>query len=121
VRNETGTAAHLRTTREAYQPPATWQVNIPVPESCENQHLAVLGNFIRAILHGEELIAPAKEGLNSLELINGIQLASFKDRTVEIPISAAEYAAFLRDRIASSRIQKKTRPYRGAPGNYLSL
>ncbi len=121
VRNETGAAEYLRTTKEGYLPPATWRVEIPVPGESGNQHLKILVNFIRAILHGDELIAPAEEGLNSLELINGIQLASFKDRTVEFPVSAAQYAAFLRDRIAGSAPGKKPVPYRGAPGNYLTL
>lgn len=121
VRNEVGTAEYSRTTREGYLPPATWQVEIPVAADAGNQHRKILENFIRAILYGEELIAPAEEGLKSLELINGIQLSSFNDRTVEFPVSAARYAAFLRGRIASSKPAKKPVAYRGAPGNYLKL
>ncbi len=120
VRNETGTAEYLRSTREAYLPPATWRVEIPVAADAGNQHLKILQNFIRAILHGDALIAPAEEGLNSLELINGIQLASFKDRTVEFPVSSAQYAAFLRGRIAGSTLEKNPVAYHGSPGNYLA-
>jgi predicted dehydrogenase len=120
IRNEIGTADYLRSTREGYLPPATWQVEIPVAGDAGKQHLKILENFIRAILHGEELIAPAEDGLKSLELINGIQLASFKDRTVEFPVSSAQYAAFLRSRIAGSTHAKKPVAYQGAPGNYLA-
>ena len=120
VRNEVGTADYLRSTNEAYLPPATWRVEIPMAADAGNQHLKILQNFIRAILHGDALIAPAEEGLNSLELINGIQLASFKDRTVEFPVSSAQYAAFLRGRIAGSTLEKKPVPYHGSPGNYLA-
>ena len=120
VRNAVGTAEYSRTTREGYLPPATWQVDIPVTGDSGNQHQKILVNFIRAILHGEELIAPAEEGIKSLELINAMQLASFKDRTVEIPVSSARYAAFLRGRIARSSPVKKQVAYRGSPGNYLA-
>lgn len=120
ARNEIPTAEYLRTTREAYLPPATWQAEIPVSADAGNQHLKILQNFIRAILFGEPLIAPAEEGLNSLELINGMQISSFKDRTVEFPVPSAQYAAFLRGRIAGSKVKKKAVPYRGSPGNYLA-
>jgi hypothetical protein len=110
----------LRSTREGYLPPATWRVQIPVAADTGNQHLKILQNFIRAILHGEALIAPAEEGLNSLEIINGIQLSSFKDRTVELPVSSAQYAAFLRGRIAGSKSAKNPVAYHGSPGNYLA-
>ena len=121
IRNEVGTAEYLRSTREGYLPPATWQAEIPVAADAGNQHLKILENFIRAILHGEALIAPAEEGLKSLEIINAIQLASFKDRTEKIPVSSAQYAAFLRGRIAGSNpARKKPVAYHGSPGNYLA-
>jgi len=120
IRNEVGAAEYSRSTREGYLPPATWQVEIPVTRDTGNQHLKILVNFIRAILHGEELIARAEEGLKSLVIINGIQLSSFADRTVELPASSARYGAFLRDRIAESIPAKKPVPYYGSPGNYLA-
>jgi predicted dehydrogenase len=120
TRNEFGAAEYSRTTREGYLPPATWQVDIPVNADGGNQHRKILENFVRAILYGEALIAPAEEGLKSLELINGIQLSSFKDRSVGFPVSAAQYAAFLRGRIAGSKTAKKPVPYHGSPGNYLA-
>ena len=120
LRNEIGTAEYSRATREGYLPPATWRVEIPVTRDSGNQHLKILQNFIRAILHGEELIAPAEEGLNSLELINAIQLSSFKDRAVHIPVSSAQYATFLRGRIAGAAPAIKPVPYQGSPGNYLA-
>ena len=120
IRNEVGTAEYSRSTREGYLPPATWQAEIPVTGDAGNQHLKVLVNFIRAILHGEALIAPAEEGVKSLEIINAIQLSSFKDRTMTLPVSSAQYAAFLRGRIAGSTPVKKLVPYHGSRGNYLA-
>jgi len=120
IRNETGTAEHSRTTREGYLPPATWNIEIPVAGDSGNQHEKILKNFVAAILHGEKLIAPAEEGLHSLELINGILLSSARDRTVEFPVKSAQYTAFLRTRIARSAHHKKTVAYSGSPGNYLA-
>ena len=120
IRNESGTQEYLHSTPEGYIPPAAWKVEIPVADDTGNQHEKILRNFIGAILQGEELIAPAGEGLKSLELINAIQLASFKNRTEKIPVSSARYSAFLRAMIARSAPAKKPVPYRGLPGNYLA-
>lgn len=69
---------------------------------------------------GEPLVAPAAEGLGSVELINAMLLSSFEDRTISLPLSPARYAAFLRKRIAESQTKKRVVPYRGAAGNYLT-
>jgi predicted dehydrogenase len=120
VRNEVGTADYLKSTTEGYLRPPTWNVGIPIPVGRTNQHLEILVNFIRAILHGDAPLAPAAEGLNSLEIIAAVQLASFENRTLKMPVSSARYAAFLRDRIAQSSAPKQAVTYRGAPGNYLA-
>jgi predicted dehydrogenase len=121
LRNETETRVHSDTTHEAYRGPGFWKIEIPVDRSQPHggQHAAVLRNFTNAILHGEPLVAPAAEGLGSVELINAMLLSSFEDRTVDLPVSPARYAAFLRRRIAESRGKKRVVPYRGSAGNYL--
>ena len=45
-------------------------------------------NFARAILHGEPLIAPGEEGLNAVELINGMILSGKSGKTVSCPSTA---------------------------------
>lgn len=120
LRNESGTAEYIRTSPEAYLRPPAWRVEIPVSGPPVNQHREVLANFVRAIRHGDPLVAPAAEGLKSLQIIEAIQLASCENRTLAIPVSTARYGAFLRARIAAARPAKKTRPYRGARANYLA-
>jgi predicted dehydrogenase len=66
------------------------------------QHNAVLRNFADAILDGRPLIAPAAEGLHSVELANAMLLSSSTRRAVELPMSAAAYARWLKRRIAGS-------------------
>ena len=48
-----------------------------------------------------------EEGIRGLELGNAILLSGLKDRTVTLPIDAAEFAAELEKLIASSRYHKK--------------
>lgn len=121
LRNEVETRAHSDSTREGYAPPSFWEAQIPLPQNSPagGQHAAVLQNFADAIRDGVPLVAPAEEGLASVELINAMLLSSSLDRPVNLPISPARYSAFLRGRIAGSRIKKRVVPYRGSAGNYL--
>lgn len=121
-RNEMETRAYSDTTKEGYRPPDSWNVSIPVAGGSPpgGQHVAVLKNFANAILRGEPLVAPAAEGLASVEIINAMLLSSHDDKTVALPISASRYAAFLKRRIAESQTKKKVVPYRGSAGNYLA-
>jgi uncharacterized phage protein gp47/JayE len=48
------------------------------------------------------LVAPAAEGIRSVELANAILLSSWTDRAVELPLDAATYARWLRRKIAAS-------------------
>ncbi|PIE32415.1 oxidoreductase [candidate division KSB3 bacterium] len=69
-------------------------------------HKFVIENFINAVLQGEELIAPATEGLNSVMLGNAILLSSFRKKTVDIPIDEDAYEKKLQEQIANSEFQK---------------
>jgi predicted dehydrogenase len=66
------------------------------------QHVAILRNFADAILRGAPLIAPAAEGIRSVELANAILLSSWTDRAVELPLDSALYARWLKRKIAAS-------------------
>ena len=60
-----------------------------------------------AILDGAPLIAPAAEGIHSVELANAMLLSAWRDRTVELPLNGRAYARLLKQHIAQSRIEKK--------------
>lgn len=121
LRNEVETRKFSDTTREAYQPPNYWKVEIPIDRSLPRggQHTEILRNFTNAILEDEPLVAPAAEGLGSVELINAMLLSGFEDRAVTLPVSPSRYSAFLERRIAESRVKKRVVPYHGSAGNYL--
>ncbi len=71
------------------------------------QHAEVLENFAAAILHDQPLIARAAEGIHSVELANAMLLSSFRDKAVDLPISARSYASLLRRLIRESTFEKK--------------
>ncbi|MDW8344446.1 MAG: Gfo/Idh/MocA family oxidoreductase [Verrucomicrobiae bacterium] len=66
------------------------------------QHNEILQNFVDAILDGKPLIAPASEGIKSLELGNAMLLSAMENRTVELPLDAAAYQRLLEDLIRKS-------------------
>jgi len=71
-------------------------------EEFRQQWKHTLENFIEAILAGAELIAPAEQGINAVELANAIIYSSIKNKTVELPLDAAEYDRLLQELIKNS-------------------
>lgn len=69
------------------------------------QHETVLANFADAIRHGAPLIAPAAEGIHSVELANAMLLSAWRGKAVALPLSAPGYARQLARRKADSRFR----------------
>lgn len=63
------------------------------------QHVEVLQNFVDAIRTGVPLIAPATEGVASIELANAILLSAWRGRPVDLPVDASDYERELKSRI----------------------
>ena len=109
TRNEVPTDKHCATEPGAFKAPAVWHINIPVKGSGP-QHAGILQNFADAITKGAKLIAPAAEGINSVELANAMLFSGLNDKTVKLPLSAPAYAKQLKGLIENSKppIKKKT-------------
>lgn len=90
---------------EPFTAPATEQILFPTGEGEGGQHLEILQNFAAAILDGAELIAPASEGIHSVELANAMLLSGARGKTVSLPMSARSYATQLKKWMATSRYQ----------------
>ena len=58
-------------------------------------HAAIIQNFVDAIRKREPLIAPAAEGLLSLEMANAMIYSSCKETPVELPLDSRSYARLL--------------------------
>jgi predicted dehydrogenase len=101
-RNAVPMSEFSRATRESFARPDTIDSVIAASDR-GGQHLEILRNFVAAILDGAPLIAPAAEGLRSVELANAMLLSAWRDETVELPLDARRYARLLRQRIRQSR------------------
>jgi predicted dehydrogenase len=55
------------------------------------QHLAILDNFADAILEGAALVAPAEEGIHSVELANAMLYASLTCAPVDLPLDGEAF------------------------------
>ena len=101
TRNKVPTAKFSRTTREPFSAPPTVE-KAYVFKDAGPQHAGIMRNFAAAILRGAPLLAPAAEGINSVELANAILLSSWTDGPVTLPLDAALYARWLKRKIAAS-------------------
>jgi len=102
TRNEVPMSKFCQTTTTRFNGPPTWEIAIPVPDRGA-QHNGIITNFVAAILDGAPLLAPAQEGIHSVELANAMLLSSFENETISLPLDSARYEKALNDRIASSK------------------
>lgn len=70
-------------------------------------HAAVVSNFARHILAGEELVCGAESGLGQLELANAIILSGHTGRPVKLPLSRKAYSQLLAKLRRTSRHKDK--------------
>ena len=106
VRNVVGQGEFLRTSDESFGRPDTWTIDIPAADHGK-QHVGILQNFVDAIRDGAELIAPAEEGIRSVELANAMLYSSLKDKTVDLPLDPAAYERTLKGLIRNSKRGEK--------------
>ena len=109
TRNEVPMSEFSRTDPGRFSAPSTWEIRIPIAGHGP-QHNGILVNFVSAILDGTPLVAPAREGLNSLELANAFLLSTLENRSVQLPIDGALFEQHLRKLIASSTVHKPKVP-----------
>lgn len=105
TRNEVPMTEFSRTTPHGFARPEVWNIDVPAGRDKEG-HSVITQNFVNAILDGTPLIAPAVEGIKSVELANAMLYSSINDCTVNLPLDGAAYEAMLQDLIANSRFVK---------------
>lgn len=101
TRNEVPADEHLRESKGAFGGPDVWHVDVPV-KGKGGQHKEVLANFIAAVREGKELIAPAAEGIRSVELGNAMLYSSLTGQPVEMPLDGEAFETALKRLIAES-------------------
>jgi predicted dehydrogenase len=102
LRNEMETTAFSKTAAGGFDAPKHEEIVTPLPDR-GTQHLGILQNFADAILHGAALLAPASEGIHSVELANAMLLSTFTDQTITLPLDGDAYELQLDELIRNSK------------------
>ena len=66
-------------------------------------HVAILQNFVNAILGKEELIADGQEGIKSLQLANAILLSTWFNKWIDLPVDENIFFDELTKRVKKSK------------------
>jgi len=82
-------------------PEVAWE-DVDIPEA-ESGHQEIIRNFARAVLYGEELLAPGVEGINSLELSNALLFSGMEKKEVTLPVDRKEFIKFFDKLVADSK------------------
>ena len=90
TRNAVGMSEFSLTSPERFARPATDVVDLSV-SGHGGQHIETLQNFVDAILDPAPLLAPAEEGIASVELANAILLSAWRGETVSLPLDPVAY------------------------------
>jgi predicted dehydrogenase len=105
--NNQSTAEFNKQTNDMFGMPDSSQQEIEIAPKI-NQHAHVMSNFVNAILNDEALIAPAKDGLASLDIANAMLLSTWRNQQVRLPLDRDEYQRCLNEKIASSSLRVKS-------------
>ena len=105
TRTERLVSEDCKNSESGFAKPPVWEIEIPSSGGNE-QHLGILKNFTNAILNDEPLLAPASEGVHSVELANAMLYSAFENKTVELPMDASSYEAVLKKKIENSTYVK---------------
>jgi predicted dehydrogenase len=100
-----------RENTEMWARPETREAEVKLEKRDRGQP-AITRNFCRAILKGEPLLAPGREGIWSLELANAMILSHYRKKTVRIPVNRPEYEDLLDELRAKSRPKRRVRGQR---------
>jgi predicted dehydrogenase len=102
IRNSESVSAFSRSTDEMFGAPETTE-EIFKPLEAINQHAAILNNVVQAAAGKAELISPALEGLNSLELAGAMIYSTWINDVVNLPLDSTAYEKVIQEKIAQSK------------------
>ncbi len=105
TRNEVPMTTFSKNARAGFDWPPMWNVEIPI-NGYGKHHQEIMQNYIDAILDGTPLMAPAEEGIKSVELANCMLYSSLTDTTVDLPLNSAAFEAQLKKLCATSKFVK---------------
>ena len=86
--------------------PAFEKIEIPVKSENAN-HGIIIQDWIDSIAKATPLLAPGVEGVKALDITNAMNLSSWIDDSVELPVNADLYYEKLQEKINQSTFEKK--------------
>ncbi len=88
-RNEIEMSEYSKTAKDMFgMPPSSETIELDFTKDNGEQHIGIIKNFRDAIMGKAELIAPAEEGIRSLEIGNAMLLSGILKKPVEIPLDS---------------------------------
>ena len=100
-RNIQSVTQHITTSPEMWGSPECEDVVVEIESGPGmNGHGIILDNFVDAICNGTELIAPAADGINSVELANTMLYSSLMNKTIDLPLDSKVFEQKLYELIA---------------------
>jgi predicted dehydrogenase len=105
AQNAESSSEYSRTTSEPFGQPQCEELELTL-ETGGGTHQAITQNFCDAIRLGVPLVAPAEEGIHSVELANSMLYSSLTGETVELPLDGQAYEQLLGELIARSTFRK---------------
>lgn len=106
TRNEVSARVFCDTSDALMGTPEIWNAQIPITGTA-GLHAEITQNFVDAVLDGKPLIAPAEEGIKSIELANAMLYSSLKSTSVELPLDGAAFEIELQRLIDASSSNKR--------------
>ena len=84
---------HIMGAKKAWPEPGeqtcTWS-DVKLPKNPGGTHLIIIKAFAAHVLRGEPMVVTGAEAINELELSNAMYIAGFKNKSVTLPVDAAE-------------------------------
>jgi predicted dehydrogenase len=109
IRNSESALKFIKTSKRAFATPESREVKVSV-RGRDKSHGAIIENFTDAILDGAPLVAPAREGINQVELTNAMIYSGATGKPVDLPLSGRTYKRFLNDLISGKITPHSCRP-----------
>ena len=108
IRNERSMLDFLKESDQSFARVPNERMEISYESHGESGHRHIIENFVNAVLDGEELIAPATDGINSVSLGNAIMLSALSgNKPVPLPIDGDEFERRLKELVSSSKFTKR--------------
>ena len=74
-----------------------------IRDGLRGQQCNILCDFARVLNGGGKLLAPGEEGINGLQLINGVYASHWTGKQVALPLDGKAYTAMLKERAAGEK------------------